>query len=146
MEAERRRLVVEDDYIHTYITYTYLFTQNPFLIGRLRPLPHYDNFGEKQFEQNVGDDIPRKHSDRARVSEASEGGGGVGVGGGCPLSGTRLLHLGRERQLWTKIPCLRAYTAKTGVLNLTPVGVVRGPHQSSVKITPLEFEHNTKEG
>ena len=25
-------------------------------------------------------------------------------------------------------------TAKTGVLNLTPVGVVRGPHQSSVKI------------
>ena len=27
-------------------------------------------------------------------------------------------------------------TAKTGVLNLTPVGVVRGPHQSSVKITP----------
>ena len=26
------------------------------------------------------------------------------------LLGTHLLHLGRERQLWTKLPCLRAYT------------------------------------
>ena len=34
-------------------------------------------------------------------------------------------------------------TAKTGVLNLTPVGVVRGPHQSSVKINTQWCYSNT---